>query len=127
VPVLARTLEGAGLSTILVTNVPFWAERIGVPRTLAVEFPFGHILGGPHDAAVQRRVIRHALDVLETSAQPGTIVHSPETWPVPVKEAVRDWQPVEPSPVMAVMAPQFLKMMRQRRGRRGAQESKPDR
>ena len=36
-PVLARTLETLGLSTILVTNKPFWAERVGVPRTLAVE------------------------------------------------------------------------------------------
>jgi D-proline reductase (dithiol) PrdB len=127
VPVLARTLEAAGLSTILVTNMPFWAERVGVPRTLAVEFPFGHILGQPHDAALQVRVIGHALDVLETSAQPGTIVHSPETWPVPVKKAIRDWQPADTSPVMAVMAPRFLEMMRQRRGRRGAKESRPAR
>ena len=42
---LARTLEAEGLSTILVTNMPFWADKIGVPRTLAVEFPFGHALG----------------------------------------------------------------------------------
>ena len=65
-PVLARTLEAHGLSTILVTNMPFWAEKIGVPRTLAVEFPFGHMLGQPGDVAVQRRVILQALDVLWT-------------------------------------------------------------
>lgn len=29
-PVLARTLEATGLSTILVTPMPFWAEKIGV-------------------------------------------------------------------------------------------------
>ena len=53
---LARTLETAGLATIMVTNMPFWAEKVGVPRTLAVEFPFGHTLGQPHNVAQQMRV-----------------------------------------------------------------------
>jgi hypothetical protein len=117
VPVLARTLEAAGLSTVLVTNMPFWAEKVGVPRTLAIEFPFGHLLGQPHDAAQQMRVIGQALEVLETAQDPGAIVHSPETWPVPQKEALEDWQPQEPSPMMGVLAPRFLEMMRERRRR----------
>lgn len=116
-PVLAQTLEAAGLSTILVTNMPFWAEKVGSPRTLAVEFPFGHMLGQPHDVVQQMRVIRQALEVLETAEAPGAIVHSPERWPVPPKEALKDWQPEEPSPVIQVMAPRFLEMMRQRRRR----------
>ncbi|KKL27183.1 hypothetical protein LCGC14_2387760, partial [marine sediment metagenome] len=44
-PVLARTFEEAGLSTVLVTIMPYWSERVGVPRTIGVEFPYGHILG----------------------------------------------------------------------------------
>jgi hypothetical protein len=118
VPVLARTLEAAGLSTIMVTPMPFWAERTGVPRTLAVEFPFGHTLGQPHDAAQQMRVIRQALAVLETAQAPGTIVHSPETWPVPQPEAMKDWQPQEPSPIIRAMAPRFRELVRQWRGRK---------
>ena len=119
-PVLARTLEAAALSTVLVTNMPFWAERVGVPRTLAVEFPFGHALGQPSDAAQQMRVIRQALEVLETAEVPGLIVHSPETWSVPKKEAIKAWQPSEPSPLIKVMTPRFIKIMRQRRrGARG--------
>jgi hypothetical protein len=121
VPVLARTLETLGLSTILVTNMPFWAERIGVPRTLAVEFPFGHLLGRPYHAALQMRVIRQALGVLETARRPGEIVHSPETWPAPAKQAIREWQPKEPSPIVDVMTPRLLSIMRQRR-RRAASE-----
>ena len=117
-PVLARTLEAAGLSTILVTNVPFWAEKVGAPRTLAVEFPFGHMLGQPHDVTQQMRVIGQALEVLETATAPGAIVHSPEIWPVPQKEAAKDWQPEEPSPVIQVLAPRFREMMRQRRQRK---------
>jgi len=115
VPVLARTLEAAGLSTILVTLMPFWAEKIGVPRALAVEFPFGHTLGQPHDTAQQMRVIRQALAALETAQAPGTIVHSPERWPVPQREASKDWQPEEPAPVIQVLAPQFRDMLKQRR------------
>jgi len=118
VPVLARTLEAAGLSTILVTNMPFWAERVGVPRTLAVEFPFGHMLGRPHDTAQQMRVVRQALEVLETAEAPGTIVHSPETWPVPRREALKGWQPEAPSPIIQILAPRFREMVRQRRQRR---------
>jgi D-proline reductase (dithiol) PrdB len=116
--VLARTLEAAGFPTILVTNMPFWAEKVGVPRTLAVEFPFGHLLGQPHEAAQQTRVIRQALEVLETAEAPGAVVHSPETWPVPHREALGGWQPDEPSPVVQVMAPQVREMMRKRRQRR---------
>lgn len=114
-PVLARTLEAHGLATILVTNMPYWAEKIGAPRTLAVEFPFGHMLGQPGDAAMQMRVIRQALDVLMTASVPGAIVHSDEVWPVPAGEAMKAWQPTEPSPVIAVLGPQLREMLRQRR------------
>jgi hypothetical protein len=116
VPVLARTLEARGLATILVTNMPFWAERVGTPRTLAVEFSFGHILGQPHNQAQQMRVIQQALSVLESAKDAGTIVHSPEKWPVPAREAMKAWQPQEPSPVVQAMAPQIRELMRVRRG-----------
>ena len=95
--------------------MPFWAEKIGVPRTLAVEFPFGHLLGRPHDAAQQMRVIHQALEVLETAADPGEIVHSPEAWPVPTKQAIREWQPEEPSPIVEAMTPRLISMMREQR------------
>jgi hypothetical protein len=119
VPGLARTLEEAGLTTILVTPMPFWAERVGVPRALAVEFPFGQVLGPAGDAARQHRVIEAALELLETAAAPGTLVHSAETWPYSEEEARKVWQPPQPSPIVAEMAPQLLEVLRQRR--RGSQ------
>jgi hypothetical protein len=115
VPVLARTLEQAGLSTILVTNMPFWAERVGAPRTLAVEFPFGHTLGPPGDAVRQRHVIAQALEVLDSANAPGMIVHSPETWPFPLVEATKDWQPEIPSPIIQYIAPRLRELLRQQR------------
>lgn len=83
-PVLARIFEDAGMPTVLVTNMPFWSERVGAPRSLGVEFPFGHIIGPAGDRVMQRRVILHALDVLEKAEGPGTIEHSrnhgPNLW-----------------------------------------------
>ena len=95
--------------------MPFWAEKIGVPRVLAVEYPYGHLLGQPHNVAQQMRLIRQALGVLETAEVPGTIIHSEEKWPVPQKEALEDWQPEEPSPFIREMTPHFLQLIRERR------------
>jgi hypothetical protein len=108
-------LEQAGLCTILVTMMPFWAERIGVPRTLAVEFPFGQTLGRAHDTAQQMRVLHQCLDVLAHADTPGEIVHSQESWPQPVAEAQKVWQPSEPSPIIAALAPRIREIMRERR------------
>jgi hypothetical protein len=115
VPVLARTLEVAGLSTVMVTNMPIWAEQVGVPRTLAVEFPFGHTLGQPRAVTQQKRVICQALEVLETAKTPGMIIHSQEKWHVPKEEALKSWQPEVPSPIIQVMVPRIREMLRQRK------------
>lgn len=116
-PVLARTLETAGLATILVTMMPFWVEKIGVPRTLAVEFPFGHTLGQPGEVEQQRRIILAALCVLETVEAPGTIVHSEEKWTLPQKETYKAWQPAEPSPIISELAPKIRQILREQRKR----------
>jgi hypothetical protein len=115
VPVLARTLEAAGLSTVLVTMMPFWTERIGVPRTLGVEFPFAQTLGRPHAVNQQMRVICQALTLLGTAEAPGKIIHSPEEWPQPLAQAQKEWQPDEPSPIIREMAPRIREILRARR------------
>lgn len=112
---LARTLEGAGLSTIFVTMMPVWAERVGTPRTLAVEFPFGQTLGSPNDRAQQMRVIQQALEVFERVESPGIIVHSPERWPISEREAIQAWQPEVPSPIIAYLAPRIREIIRKDR------------
>jgi hypothetical protein len=97
--------------------MPYWAEKVGVPRTLAVEFPFGHTLGRPHDVVMQKRVIEDALDVLEKAHSPGTVVHSSEEWTGSQEEAIRSWQPEKPSPIIEHLAPRFREMLRQHRNR----------
>jgi D-proline reductase (dithiol) PrdB len=117
--VLARLIEAAGKSTILVTNMPFWAERVGVPRALAVEFPFGHTLGRPGDRDLQMRVIDKALVVLETAGAPGAIVHFQEKWPEPLEKALHDSHPEQAPPIMAHMGRHIGSFLRgMRRGAR---------
>jgi hypothetical protein len=128
--VLARSLEAAGFSTIMVTMMPYWAEKVGAPRTLAVEFPFGQTLGQPGNVKQQMRVIRQALAVLETAPSTGSgqavfpnpIIHSEEVWPVDQKEAYKAWQPAESSPIIAELAPQFRDMLRNNQVRRQKDE-----
>jgi D-proline reductase (dithiol) PrdB len=119
VPVLARTFEVAGLSTIVITNMPFWAEKVGVPRVLAVEFPFGHIIGQPHNRGQQMRVIRQALEVLESAEEPGTIMHSDEKWPGTYEKAMSLSHPAAPPPIAAEMGRHIGELLRGlRRGKR---------
>ena len=102
-PVLARAIEAAGISTVFVTMVPSWAERRGVPRTLAVEFPFGHPLGKAGASDQQLGVIRHALQVLGDASKPGEIEHHDEVWEGDEREWRKRWQPTEASPIIAFM------------------------
>jgi len=117
VPVLARTFEEAGLSTVLVTVMPYWAERLGVPRTVGVEFPYGHPLGQPGDRDTQTRIIREALRLLEEATGPGEIRELDYVWPQDLDEAKRDWQPLEPSPIIRMMIEQRRAQRQQREGR----------
>lgn len=111
--VLARLLEAGGVSTVLVTNMPSWADVYGVPRALAVEFPFGHALGLPDDSLMQTRVIRQALNVLGQADHPNTIVDSSLVWPGGQDEWRRRWQPRDPSPLIAT----YIDEIRQARAR----------
>jgi len=95
--------------------MPYWAEKIGVPRTLAVEFPFGQTLGEPGNKAQQLLVLRQGLQVLLSAAEPGTIVHSEQVWSKPVSEAIQSWQPSEPSPIIKELTPKIRQLLREAR------------
>ncbi len=116
-PVLARIFELAGMSTVVVTNMPFWSERVGAPRSLGVEFPFGHIIGPAGDSAMHRRVILRALEVLEKVHEPEAIEHFQEPWPEPLDVARRRSEPEMPPPIAGQMGRHIGKfLMGMRRG-----------
>lgn len=115
-PVLAHVFEKAGLSTVIVTGMPWWCERLGAPRTLGVEFPYGHYIGPPNDRETQMSVIRAALALLAEAQGPSEMRELDVPWPQPLDEAKRDWQPLEPSPVIKMMLEQRAKAAQERRG-----------
>jgi hypothetical protein len=100
--VLARVIEAAGISTVLVTMVPFLAEASGSPRIVAVEFPFGHPLGHAHNRDEQFAVIRAALQALREAERPNTVVELPFEWP-DFDQWKKAWHPPEPSPIVAFL------------------------
>lgn len=100
---LARRIEAEGIPTVVVTMMPAVAERLSTPRTVGVEFPFGHPFGRPGDRATQRLVLETALRVLAGASRPGTRVDIDLEWPEPRGEAYKAWQPAEPSPIVAAM------------------------
>lgn len=104
---LARIVESAGIPTVIVSMLPDIAERFRLPRIVAVEFPFGHSFGIPHDRVMQRTVGLAALSLYERSDLPARN-DVPVVWPVEWKAAYRGWQPKEAAPVVAYMKNQIL-------------------
>ena len=91
------------MSTVLATIMPFWGERLGIPRTVGVEFPFGHTLGRPGDRDTQMGIIRSALALLEEAKEPGEVRELDYVWPQDFDVAKQDWQPEEPSPIVKLL------------------------
>ena len=87
--VLARLIESAGISTVIVTMMPALSEALGAPRIVGVEFPFGHPFGMPHATSMQRRVLTTAVTVLAGASRPGTRVDVDIAWPQDSREAYR--------------------------------------
>ena len=80
---VARTLEAAGIPTVVMGAPLDIVERCGVPRFLFSDTPLGNAAGLPFDVASQDATLALALKMLETSTGPRTSVRNPLTWPGP--------------------------------------------
>jgi hypothetical protein len=80
VGLIARVLEEHGISTVTVFLLHEIAEQVGAPRGLSVRWPFGHPLGEPGNVAQQTTMIHHALDLLVSAAEPGSLTALPYRW-----------------------------------------------
>jgi hypothetical protein len=103
--VLARILEASGIATVIVTMMPMWSVRLGAPRTLGVEHPYGQTMGAAGDRERQREVFDHALRVLERAQGPDHIEHSDYRWP-DERAGRKEWHPPEPSPIAQLLTQQ---------------------
>jgi len=70
VGVIQREIERAGVSTVSISLVREFTEKVRPPRALWVPFPFGRPLGAPHHVKVQQQVILRALSLLAAPAGP---------------------------------------------------------
>jgi hypothetical protein len=94
----ARFLEESGFSTVVLTPTPEFHKMVGIPRSAAIEYPYGRPMGQVGDRDGQRQVLLETLSVLEKAQEPGEIRHLPFIWPEEPKNA--KWQPPEMSPLI---------------------------
>jgi hypothetical protein len=77
---LARYLEEAGISTVVMGAAKDIVEYCGVPRLLFSDFPLGNAAARPNDQASQDLNFELALRLLESAPAPRTTVQSPLRW-----------------------------------------------
>jgi hypothetical protein len=80
VSLVARHLEEAGITTVVVGSARDIVEEAGVPRFVFVDFPLGNPCGKPGDAAMQRDITVFALDTAMVAIAPRTTVQAPQRW-----------------------------------------------
>jgi hypothetical protein len=91
-------LEEAGFSTVVLTPTHEFHRAVGIPRSAAIEYPYGRPLGQVGDREGQRKVLLMALSMLEKAKTPGEVLHLPFAWPEEPKKT--EWQPPEMSPLI---------------------------
>ena len=101
----ARFLEEAQFSTAVLTPTHEFHRAVGIPRSAAIEFPYGRVLGEVGDTKGQREVLQETLDHLENAQAPGEVKHLPFTWPEEPKDT--KWHPPEMSPIVKAFLEQI--------------------
>jgi hypothetical protein len=87
-----------GFSTVVLTPTYEFHRAVGIPRSAAIEYPYGRPVGQAGDGEGQRSVLIKALLMLERAQTPGEVWHLPFTWPEEPRKV--DWQPPEMSPLI---------------------------
>ncbi|MDP6606879.1 MAG: hypothetical protein QF664_11560 [Dehalococcoidia bacterium] len=77
---VARHLEAEGIPTVILGSARDIVEECGVPRFVFTDFPLGNPCGKPYNEPMQRAIVGHGLDLLETAIVPRTTVQTPFRW-----------------------------------------------
>lgn len=80
VALAARTLEAAGIVTVIMGCAKDIVEHVGVPRFLFSDFPLGNAAGRPNDPECQFATLLMALELGASATRALTTVHSPYLW-----------------------------------------------
>ena len=99
---IARALEAAGVATVSLTSAWTITASANPPRAAFTDFPLGNTAGPPREPGSQRDIIRHALELIGSATEPGTIVQVGGGWPTEWKAEARELRdhrsPREPVP-----------------------------
>ncbi len=84
---LARLLEEAGISTVIIAVRGFRKrlEAMSPPRVLITNHPMGRPVGKPGDPDRQRQVVEAALKLIYEAKGVGAFVDLPEPYSVDIK------------------------------------------
>lgn len=77
---IQREIEKAGISTIGISILRKFSEKVKPSRTIYLRWPFGHPLGEPFNLAQQRVVLIEAFKALYSINKPGQIIDIPFKW-----------------------------------------------
>jgi len=103
-------MEEAGFSTIVLTPTHDFNRTVGIPRSAAIEYPYGRPVGEVNDKKGQREVLLATLACLERATKPGQVLHLPFTWPEDPKDT--HWHPPEMSPIIKMYLADIKKARR---------------
>jgi D-proline reductase (dithiol) PrdB len=119
VGLVARVIEGAGVSTAVHSAIPEVTLSVGAPRVVGIAYPGSVPLGLPGDAPGQRAVLRASLEAAAALTVPGSRVDLDFSWPA----GARAPKPPEPPPIAKAIMKRpwlFLNLLR------GAIPEKPE-
>ncbi|NMP24445.1 hypothetical protein [Sulfobacillus harzensis] len=71
---MQRYLEAHGFTTVGLSNLRRYTQRVFPPRTVLVPGPRGRTAGPAHDRREQRRRVTAALELLATANEPGVVL-----------------------------------------------------
>jgi len=85
---LAREIEEAEISTIMVSALKSVCLNVKPPRTILVRFPFGQLFGAPFDAETQKEILSECLTNVKAIREPGEIGEVNLRWSDSYKKAL---------------------------------------
>ena len=68
------------MTTIGVSIVREYTEKVKPPRSVFLRWPFGHPFGEPFNKNQQRAVLKEIFKAVESISEPGAIVDLPFRW-----------------------------------------------
>ena len=77
---IAREVEARGIASVSLSSALSITRSAGAPRAVFLDFPLGRTAGRAFDKAMQRAIVRQALDLVRDATVPGTVTELDYRW-----------------------------------------------